>query len=192
MNAQHRPRLHRRCALIALAACLSGCRTPAHTPDPVPAMPALRLPPATLGRALAVQQQVQIRLRDGVQQSAEVLLEVDERGLQMALLVMGQTVARLNWDGQNLIEQRSTWAPAELSGERILSDLQFALWPLAEVKQAFTSPWAAQGTSTERLLLYRSRPVMYLRTLSAEVIEIDNVLQGYTLTIRTLPELAPS
>ncbi|MBE0474611.1 MAG: DUF3261 domain-containing protein [Rhodoferax sp.] len=141
---------------------------------------------------MAVQQQVQSRLRGGGEHSAEVLLEVDSKRLQMALLTMGQIIVRLNWDGQRLIEERSAWAPAALSVDRILSDLQFALWPLTAVQAALSLPWAAEGTSTERLLRYGIRPVMYLRTLSAEIIEIDNVLQGYTLTIRTLSELAPT
>jgi len=192
MNEMCLPRLLRRRALIALAAFLSGCQTPPLSPASMPVMPMLRLPPATLGRTLAVQQQVQSRLRGGGEHSAEVLLEVDSKRLQMALLTMGQIIVRLNWDGQRLIEERSAWAPAALSVDRILSDLQFALWPLTAVQEALSLPWAAEGTSTERLLRYGIRPVMYLRTLSAEIIEIDNVLQGYTLTIRTLSELAPT
>ena len=112
------------CTLL-LAAALAGCAATPRTSlpkvaddcRPDQATPVLRLSPASLGKELAVQQQLSVTTR-GQTQRVDVLLEVDATTVRLALVTMGQTAARLEWDGQQLSETRSSWLPAVVSGER--------------------------------------------------------------------------
>ncbi len=70
------------------------------------AAPVFRLSPASLGKDLAVQQQLSVTTR-GETQRVDVLLEVDATAVRLALVTMGQTAARLEWDGHKLSETRA-------------------------------------------------------------------------------------
>lgn len=191
-----------RAGLLWAAACgigvLGGCAAPRPTYEPATfdcrapttpeATPLLRLPPATLGRTIAVQQQLTVTAKAQTR-SIDVLLEADAESVRLALLAMGQTAARLVWDGTRLDEKRAAWLPAAVSGERILSDLQLALWPEDAVRDALPAGWFLDATPAQRVLRFQRTPVATVVYASPTRIELDQLRDGYQLVIesRTAP-----
>jgi len=179
------------CTLL-LAAALAGCAATPRTSlpkvaddcRPDQATPVLRLSPASLGKELAVQQQLSVTTR-GQTQRVDVLLEVDATTVRLALVTMGQTAARLEWDGQQLSETRSSWLPAVVSGERILSDLQLALWPEAAVRAALPPGWFLDTVAGGRVLRQATDPVVAVTYPSSSRIEIDQRRDQYHLVVDT-------
>lgn len=181
-----------------LLALLAGCAVPvAQAPGQgAPegsavagdATPLLRLPPAALGRSFAAQQQLAATVQ-GRTQRIDVLLEVDAQAVRLALVSMGQTAARLEWDGVRLQETRAAWLPAVVSGERILSDLQLALWPEAAVHEALPRGWSLDTGPAGRVLRQGATPVVNVRYPTASRIEIDHLRDGYHLVVdsRSMP-----
>ncbi len=177
-------------AIVAFSA--SGCATRQATVSASQPVPQLRLAPAMLGRTLSLQQQITVQARTPHgEQTRELLavLQADATHTRLAALAGGQVLARLDWDGNDLRVTRAPWAPAEVAPERILSDLQLALWPLTAIRAALPDGWSVDtlaGTATRRLRTGQE--------LVAEVSYPDDVTtvfvqyrDGYRLTIRTLP-----
>ncbi len=176
-----------RAAVLALVLVLAGCASPMRPAPDEPgadAAPILRLPPASLGRELAAQQQLAVTVK-GKTNRIDVLLEADARAVRLALVSMGQTAARLEWDGQRLTETRSPWLPAVVSGERILSDLQLALWPEEAVRAALPAGWFLDVTASGRVLRQHTTTVATVAFPSPSRIELDQLRDGYHLVIDT-------
>jgi len=179
--------------VLVAGACLAGCAT---SPPPLPptaaadcgpadvAAPVLRLAPAALGRELAVQQQLTVTTQ-GRTQRIDVLLEADAGAVRLALVHMGQTAARLSWDGRELQETRAPWLPDAVSGERILSDLQLAMWPATAVRAALPPGWFLDTTADTRVLRHGTTPVVAVAYPSPSRIEIDQRHDGYRLVVDT-------
>jgi hypothetical protein len=163
-----------------LGALLLGCAAP--PPAPMSAAPLLRLPPAALGRTLALAQTLTVDA-NGQSHSVDVLLEADAGIVRIALLNLGQVAARLTWNGTQLQETRAAWWPAAVSGARILSDLQLVWWPAAAVRAALPPGWALLDTPNERRLTEGKQVVSVVRYVSATEVELDNLRDGYRLRI---------
>lgn len=149
-----------------------------------PAIPLLALSPGSLGLAMSEQQLVVITAPDGSQRSMQALLEVDAQQVRLALLHMGQRLASLVWDGNTLDVQRSRYLPEQVSPQRVLSDMQLALWPQSVIAQALPQDWQLDVRSTgERQLRYRDRLVVKVHTLHQREIEIAYVQQGWNMRI---------
>lgn len=166
-------------------ALLHGCAT-TRAPEASVGVPLLRLSPASLGCVLSAQQRITVAVQGRASQSAEALLEVDAETVNLALVALGQTLARLSWDGRSLGQQRAAWAPEALSSERVLSELQLAGWPLPAVQQALPLGWELSASERGREL--RQAGELKLRVLygADRVWTLDNPQQGYRLTIHTL------
>ncbi len=183
--------------LAGVAALLGGCATPpvpatAPTPMTVDRQPAplLRLPPASLGRTLTLQQQITVQVRTPRGEETRdilALLEADATHTRLAAVAGGQVLARLDWDGRDLRVTRAPWAPAELVPERILSDLQLSLWPLAAIGEALPAGWRVDEQAGVRRLLAGDETVAEIRFLDALTTVFVQHRDGYRLTIRTLP-----
>lgn len=183
-------------AALAALAVLAGCAaTPSAGPTPAvadvarPAVPLLRLPPASLGRTLNLQQQITVRYPSPQgEQTRDILalLEADAGHTRLAALAGGQVLARLDWDGSDLRVTRAPWAPAELVPERILSDLQLSLWPVAAIRAALPPGWRLDATPATRRLLAGDELVAEIRYPDAATTEFEQRRDGYRLTIRTL------
>lgn len=169
--------------LIALAlVCLSllGCATA--PPRPAVALPVLALAPAALGHELGVQQHLHFAF--GAQQrDLEALLEVDAAEVRLAVQALGQAGVRLTWDGQTLQQQRSPWLPPQVQGERVLSDLQFTLWPAEAIRAALPAPWTLQTSDNERRLLRDGVAWLVVVEEGAGRYRLDNRAEGYRLLI---------
>jgi len=170
---------------LALAGCAaSPLPRTADDARAMDAVPVLRLAPSSLGREMAVQQQLAVTVK-GQTHRIDVLLEADASAVRLALVSMGQTAARLEWDGMRLTETRSPWLPAVVSGERILSDLQLALWPEAAVRAALPAGWFLDTTASGRVLRQHTSAVATVAFPSPSRIELDQLRDGYHLVIDT-------
>lgn len=147
-------------------------------------MPLLALAPAALGRELAVQQRLHFAF--GAQQrDLEALLEVDADEVRLAVQALGQAGVRLSWDGRTLQQQRAPWLPPQVRGERVLSDLQFTLWPAEAIRAALPAPWTLEAANGERRLLRDGHAWLVVLDQGEGRYRLDNRAEGYTLQIES-------
>ncbi len=169
-----------------LAVGVSGCATVA--PKPAEA-PLLRLSPASLGRTLNLEQQITIAYPSPQGEQTRdmlALLEADASHTRLAAMAGGQVLARIDWDGQELRVSRSPWAPPELKPERILSDMQLSLWPVAAIQAALPTGWRVESEPGVRRLETGNEVVAEIRYPDATTTLFTQRRDGYRLTIRTL------
>lgn len=175
----------RRYVLVALlgsslSLALGGCaswRAPASAP-------LLRLSPASLGRELAVVQRMEVEAHGQVR-AFETVLEVDPDELRLAVLHMGQTIARLSWDGQTLSQSLAPGWPSVVSADQILSDLQYVWWPQAEVQGALPTGWTLRTGAQQRELRHGDAVVLDMRAVRPGVIELKHRERGYVVRLQT-------
>jgi len=165
-------------AALVLAACASS------PPLPPAATPLLRLTPSSLGRELTVVQQLDVQAA-GQSRSLEVALEADGESVRMAFLQLGQTVARLEWDGRQLAQSLAPGWPRVVSAEQVLSDLQLVWWPAAAVRAGLAPGWQLAESPQTRELSYQGRVLTSVRKLAPEHVELVQHAQGYTVQIHT-------
>ena len=61
----------------------------------------------------------------------------DAAGLKIVgVSATGQRLFTASWDGKNVTADRSPFVPKDLAPERVLADMQLALWPLESVRAA--------------------------------------------------------
>ena len=164
-----------------VASALTACAAPA---APAAGNLSLRLSPASLGTALALQQQLTVTAR-GQTQRLDVLLEADAQAVRMAVLSLGQTAARLEWDGKTLTQSRASWWPEAITAERILDDLQLMLWPAPAVSAALASGWSLQANAAQRVLSLDGRPVVVVRYAGGGISELEHLTQGYRIRVES-------
>lgn len=149
-------------------------------------LPALRLSPASLQGTLALQQQLHFRF-GRVERDMDALLEADAGQVQLIVQAMGQTGFRVQWDGQQLQEQRAPWLPRQVRAERVLDDLQFALWPTAAIAAVLEDGWQVSDDGRLRRLQRDGVDALRLQRLEDGSLQLDNLAEGYALTIRSVP-----
>jgi hypothetical protein len=173
-----------RALLAAAIGLLSAC---VHAPPPPHVLLAgadlpLRLHPASLGRELALQERMTVTAWGGTQQ-LDVALEVDAQAVRLAVLAFGQAVARLEWDGRELKEQRARGWPAAITGSAVLRDLQLVHWPIAAIQPALPAGWSLALEGEDRVLRLRGRTVIRVRYPAPGRAELHNLLAGYALRL---------
>lgn len=166
-------------AMLLLAACAQS------PPRPAAALPALRLPPASMGKPLSLQQRLHFEF--GAQQrDLDALLEADLGEVRLLVQAMGQSGVRLRWDGTTLDQQRAPWLPPAVRGERVLDDLQFALWPAQAIRAALPPGWTLEERDGVRSLQRDGRT--WLRA-SGDAARgqalLENLADGYRLRIES-------
>lgn len=161
--------------VLLLAACASA---PPAAQDQL----TLRLPPASLGRELALQQRMTVSAY-GQSQQMDVAIEVDAQAVRMAVLAFGQTVARLEWDGHDLSESRVKGWPEAVTGARVLSDLQLVHWPLEAIRPALPVGWRIDLEGSERVVRHDGAPVIRVRYPVPGSAELDNLAGRYHLKL---------
>ncbi|GAB3745802.1 DUF3261 domain-containing protein [Lysobacter olei] len=174
--------MRRLIALAMLCLALLGCASA--PPRASVRVPLLALAPSALGHELAVQQRLHFAF--GAQQrDLEALLEVDAREVRLAVQALGQAGVRLSWDGTTLQQQRAPWLPPQVRGDRVLSDLQFTLWPTDAIRAALPAPWTLETTTGERRLVRDGRVWLLMLDQGAGRYRLDNLAEGYTLQVET-------
>lgn len=172
----------------AVAMTLAGCATVAPKPE---AVPLLRLSPASLGRTLNLEQQITVQYPSAEGEQTRdmlALLEADATHTRLAAVAGGQVLARIDWDGHDLRVTRSPWAPPELKPERILSDMQLSLWPVAAIQAALPAGWHVETAPGVRRLEAGDEVVAEIRYPDAGTTLFMQQRDGYRLTIRTLKD----
>jgi len=165
-------------AIVALAGCAATRAPAAH------ASPQLRLAPALLGRPLNLQQHLTLRA-PGRDQQLDVLLEADAQHVQMGLVAMGQVAARLDWNGTTLTESKASWWPQEVSGSRILSDLQLTLWPVDAIQAALPAGWRLVEDGNVRTLTQDGEVVTVITRLNAMLVQLDERREHFQIKIES-------
>ncbi|HEX5686917.1 MAG TPA: DUF3261 domain-containing protein [Ideonella sp.] len=173
-------------ASALLSAMLTACASAPPAPVPSAAV-SFRLPPASLGRTLAWQQRLQVTSQGRTQPPLDALLEADAQALRLALLGTGQTLARLEWDGRSLKAEQAAGWPKEIPAERVLSDMQLALWPLAALQAALPADATLADEGPLRVLRQHGTVVTTVRDAGSLHIELVNQALGYTLRIDSMP-----
>lgn len=174
---------------IAWALCLLLAACAARGPDaPLAGLPTLRLAPAALGHDLVLQQRL-VLVREGQRRELDALLEVDAAQVRLLVQSLGLPAVHLVWDGRRLDEQRAPWLPSQVRGERVLSDLQFALWPLSAVRAALPPSWQVEQVGDERRLLDAQHRAWLVARDQGDVgnLSLRNLAEGYTLEVRSTP-----
>lgn len=146
--------------------------------------PLLRLSPASLGRELAVVQRMEVEAQGQVR-VFETALEVDQDELRLAVLQLGQTIARLSWDGQTLTQSLAPGWPSVVSAEHVLSDLQYVWWPQAQVQGALPTGWTLLAQADGRELRHGDTVVLDMRAVRPGVIELRHRERGYVVRLQT-------
>lgn len=172
-----------RVIVLLLCALLAACAT--RLPAPAVELPALRLAPAALGHELAEQQRLVFRFGTQVRE-LDALLEVDAAEVRLAVQAMGRTGVTLQWDGENLVEQRAPWLPAAVRSERVLDDVQFSLWPADAVRAALPVGWELVDEGGTRELRRDGQAWLVRERTSATTLQVRNRADGYALTIESV------
>lgn len=147
-------------------------------------MPLLRLSPASLGRELTVVQRMDVQAA-GQSRSLDVALEVDAESVRLAVMQLGHTVARLDWDGRQLEQSLAPGWPKVVSAERVLSDLQLVWWPVDQVRSALPAGWTLTESSHARELRHGEQLITSAKLLAPDHIELIQHTQGYTVQVHS-------
>jgi hypothetical protein len=176
-------------ALLLLCLSLAACPQ-RRAPEPLAVLPPLRLAPAALGRELSLQQKLHFRF--GTQQrELDALLEVDASEVRLAVQALGQTGVSLRWDGSELQQQRASWLPEAVRGERVLDDLQFVLWPADAVRAALPPDWRLEEHAGVRRLLRNETVWLSATPLDPQRVRLENFAERYSLEIESADVGAP-
>ncbi len=182
--------MHRLIVSLLLCLLLAACAS-TRTPAPLVQLPTLRLPPSALPQPLQLQQRLQFRFGSH-ERELDALLEADGSEVRLAVQAMGQTGVRMVWDGATLQQTRAPWLPPQVRGERVLDDLQFALWPVAAIRAALPAGWTLVETGGQRRLEQDGKAWLLLEPLADGRVRLRNLAEGYELVIESLDmEQAP-
>lgn len=168
-------------ALLLAAACV----TAPVRPTPTEPRALLALSPASLGRELHLAQRVTVH-RGAQTWAFDAQLEADAQTVNLAAFLLGQTVARLSWNGVTMNETHSERAPDVVTPARILSDVQLAFWPAAAVRDGLPAGYSLLDEGPRRTVIHDGQPFV---TVSASAdqsrVEFEHLTFGYRLTIES-------
>jgi hypothetical protein len=85
-----------------------------------------------------------------------------------------------------LIEQRASWLPPQVRAERVLDDLQFALWPTAAIAAVLPPGWQVGDDGHQRSLSRDGTVWLQLQRLQDGSLQLDNRAEGYALRIESI------
>jgi uncharacterized protein DUF3261 len=149
----------------------------------------LRLPPATLGAAVNLQQHLTVE-RLGRMDELDAALEIDAERIDLVGLAWGRRVLSLHYDGKSLETWRDPMVGKGLRGEDVLEDLQLTLWPIEQIRSALPTGWRIEEKGLRRTLYLEDEPVTVIE-YSAQprwsgTIELTNLRYRYRLTIHSV------
>lgn len=169
---------------LLLSLLLASCASTG-MPPPRVQLPTLQLAPSALPQPLQLQQRLQFRFGSHARE-LDALLEADGTEVRLAVQAMGQTGVRMVWNGTTLEQTRAPWLPPQVRGERVLDDLQFALWPAAAIRAALPPGWQLVDAPGARRLEQGDTAWLLLDTLPDGRVRLRNLAEGYELVIESL------
>ena len=119
-------------SLFPLLVLLAGCAThPQTSAAKIPLAPPSALPARNASQVIhAIYGPRAVTLSTAIQ--------LDAAGLKVVgVTATGQRLFTVSWDGASVSAQKSPFVPDKLDPERVLADVQLALWPLPAVQTAF-------------------------------------------------------
>lgn len=165
----------------SILACAAAPRT---------GLPPLHLPPQALGQSLDLVQQLTLDAA-GQQATLDILLEIEPEHMHLAALALGQRVMTIGFDGQTLSVQRAPQLPEAVDARQVLRDMQLLYWPEDAIAAALPTGWQLQSRPMERLLFSDGQLRARIRYTSTPPwlgrAELDNLQEGYRLTIESTP-----
>jgi hypothetical protein len=188
--------------LALLVVLLAGCthaptsRTPSSSAIPVPAPASPLVPPQFFASPGALSPRSASQVIHAAYGSRVATLrtaiQIDAAGLKVVgVTATGMRLFSATFDGKRVSAERSPFVPKEVSPERVLADMQLALWPLA----ALQSGYADSGQTVSEPLPGVRRVVRGERLLAEVHYATDdpwtgrlwfvNFEFGYSLTIDT-------
>jgi hypothetical protein len=170
-----------RLGVCAVWLALAGC---ASAPQALATPPVVLLGTDMLEQPLALQQRLTVTAAGRTLQF-DMALEADRDGVRMALLDMGQAVARLEWDGRQLTERRAPGWPAQVRSDRILADLQLVHWPVQALQSALPLGWTLTSDAGGRTLRHSGHAIVRVRFPAPMVAELDNLADGYRVRVES-------
>ena len=177
------------CALMPLWLLACAHAPPASTKAvSAPELPRLRMTPAALGQSVSLQQRLEFRI-GGQSRVLDGLLEVDAEAVRLVVQALGQPGVRLVWDGERLEQRRAPWLPSAVRGERVLDDLQFALWPAEAIRQVLPPGWSLRDDGRVRELEAGGHALLVLERLDDRRLQLHNRAEGYSLLITSAQSL---
>ncbi len=174
-------------AALALGACAAA------PPKPAPRLGLPLLAPSTLGTSRSAQQVLHAKYGDQVSTLSAVLQVTPAQLRVIALNAVGIRVFTLVYDGVSVQAETVPGLPEQIDPERVLADLQLALWPLPALRAvALGSPWEvtepADGT---RLLKHGGKLFADVRYEGGSPwngkLTLTNHTFGYSLTVESRP-----
>ncbi len=176
--------MHRLILTLLLSVLLVACAS-TRMPAPLVQLPTLQLPPSALAEPLQLQQRLQFRFGSH-ERELDALLEADGEQVRLAVQAMGQTGVRMVWDGRTLEQTRAPWLPPQVRGERVLDDLQFALWPADAIRARLPVDWQLVEADGGRRLEQGGKAWLVLEPLDGGRLRLQNLAEGYELVIESL------
>jgi Protein of unknown function (DUF3261) len=171
--------------LVMCVSLLAGCAVAPPQGDVV-----LRLAPGSLGRELALQQRMTVSSH-GRTERLDLAIESDQESVRLAVMDFGQTVMRLEWDGQALKESRATGWPAFITPERVLSDLQLVHWPLESIRPVLPAGWSVDDEAGTRVVRVRGEVAIRIRHSGTDNAELEHLAAKYRVRLEPWPRSAP-
>ncbi|MBV1915849.1 MAG: DUF3261 domain-containing protein [Pseudomonadales bacterium] len=179
-------------ALWLILLTISGCSLFSQAPSagnngvekPIPV--AFRLLPPEQGPApVLLKQVVTMEARGDQQRFIGVVRITKERVQMVGLLPTGQQLFSLDYDGETLIQENSSYA--DIPGQEILTIMQFSLWPETAVRQYYpgNSDWNVVFSPTQRVLEKGGDKLLDVQ-YSGDDLAIENHTGHYRILIKTL------
>lgn len=176
--------MHRLILALLLCVGLAACAS-TRMPAPKVQLPTLQLAPSALPAPLQLQQRLLFRFGSH-ERTLDALLEADHDAVRLAVQAMGQTGVRMVWDGSHLEQTRAPWLPPQVRGERVLDDLQFALWPADAIRAVLPAGWTLDDADGIRRLQQDGHTWLERDTLPDGRVRLRNLAEGYELVIESL------
>jgi hypothetical protein len=173
-------------SLCCLFLGLSGCakmRRPAQT-LPMERI-GLQLPPASLGKTIALQQHLTV-VRAGQVHELDTVLEINPKQLNLVGMMLGRRVMTLTYDGKTLSTWRDPHMPSQITGEEILEDIELSVWPENVLRASLPKPWKIKQKHNTRIIYLNRQPITIIKYYPNKII-LKNTRYQYTLTIQSAP-----
>lgn len=143
------------------------------------------LPPEQSPAPVLLKQIVTMEARGDQHRFIGVVRISKERVQMVALLPTGQQLFSLDYSGEALTQENSSYA--DIPGEEILTIMQFALWPEPSVRQYYpeNSGWNVELSPERRELEKNGQELLDVNYYGDELV-IKNHLGRYRILIKTL------
>ena len=75
--------------------------------------------------------------------------------------------------------------PSQVTGARVLGDLQLVHWPVEAIRAALPLGWTLEADARGRTLRYAGAPVVRVRYPARGVAELDHLAAGYRVKLES-------